>query len=149
MNINYDFFKKKNMKGFMLNQFLPATLIIVVGMYLVKGKVSPLYTFFSIIFLYYYSYFIHIFFHNLPDSLNPHFIHHNNKELPRLINLLIETLTDILFFVILYGFQKLINYEIFPSILILYYGIIYISVHIINFSLFGVESHKKHHTKKN
>ena len=36
MNINYDFFKKKNMKGFMLNQFLPATLIIVVGMYLVK-----------------------------------------------------------------------------------------------------------------
>ena len=51
MNINYDFFKKKNMKGFMLNQFLPATLIIVVGMYLVKGKVSPLYTFFSIIFL--------------------------------------------------------------------------------------------------
>ena len=149
MNINFNFFKKRDIREFLINQFMPAVLIITVGMYLVKGKISPPYALFSIIGLYYYSYFIHMFFHILPENINPHYLHHNNKKMSRVFNLLIETLTNILFFLILYVFQRIIRYDVFPNILILYYALIYISVHIINFSLFKIESHTKHHNKQN
>ena len=57
--------------------------------------------------------------------------------------------TDASLFYGLYLFQKLIGKEICPNILILYYGIIYVSIHIINYSIIGNENHKMHHTKKN
>ena len=116
--------------------------------YLVKKTISPIHSFLAILGLYYYSYFIHRAYHYIPEQINPHMIHHKNNTLTRVVNLTIECLTDSSFFVVLYFFQKLIGYELFPNILILYYGIIYVSVHIINFSIFGDENHKKHHDEK-
>tara|TARA_B110000285_G_C15137457_1_gene628070 strand:- start:3239 stop:3562 length:324 start_codon:yes stop_codon:yes gene_type:complete len=57
--------------------------------------------------------------------------------------------TNILFFFILFIFQKLINITIFPNTLIIYYGMIYTSVHIINYSVFGSNHHVKHHESIN
>ena len=147
MTINYNFFKKHNMRNFLSNQFLPAVILIITGVFLVRKYISPLYSSIAIIGLYFYSYFIHIFFHLIPENISPHYIHHNNDKISRGLNLMIETLTDTVFFVMLYFFQKIIKIEIFPNILILYYGIIYVSVHIINFSIFGNKNHKKHHKK--
>ena len=148
MAINYDFFKRTEMKHFLRNQFLTGFIVIVVGVYLVKKTISPIHSFLALLGLYYYSYFIHRAYHYIPEQINPHMIHHKNKKLARIVNLTIECLTDSSFFVVLYFFQKLIGYELFPNILILYYGIIYVSVHIINFSIFGDENHKKHHDEK-
>lgn len=149
MAINYNFFKKKDMKHFLRNQFLTGMTLIVVGVYLVRKDVSPIHSFLAIFGLYYYSYFIHRAYHYIPESINPHMIHHKNKNIARIINLMIECLTDMSFFAVLYLFQNLIGYQVFPNILILYYGIVYVSIHIINFSVFGNENHEKHHNEKN
>ena len=122
--------------------------LIVVGVYLVRKDVSPIHSFLAIFGLYYYSYFIHRAYHYIPESINPHMIHHKNKNIARIINLMIECLTDMSFFAVLYLFQNLIGYQVFPNILILYYGIVYVSIHIINFSVFGNENHEKHHNEK-
>ena len=148
MAINYNFFKKKDMKHFLRNQFLTGMTLIVVGVYLVRKDVSPIHSFLAIFGLYYYSYFIHRAYHYIPESINPHMIHHKNKNIARIINLMIECLTDMSFFAVLYLFQNLIGYQVFPNILILYYGIVYVSIHIINFSVFGNENHEKHHNEK-
>lgn len=148
MAINYNFFKKKDMKHFLRNQFLTGMTLIVVGVYLVRKDVSPIHSFLAIFGLYYYSYFIHRAYHYIPESINPHMIHHKNKDIARIINLMIECLTDMSFFAVLYLFQNLIGYQVFPNILILYYGIVYVSIHIINFSVFGNENHEKHHNEK-
>ena len=148
MGINYNFFKKKDMKKFLRNQFLTGMILILVGIYLVRKKISPIHSFLAIFGLYYYSYFVHKAYHYIPEQINPHMIHHKNKSISRIINLTIECLTDTSFFVILYFFQKFIGYKVFPDILILYYGIIYVSVHIINFSIFGNKNHEKHHNEK-
>tara|TARA_B100000768_G_C11267127_1_gene371632 strand:- start:53 stop:643 length:591 start_codon:yes stop_codon:yes gene_type:complete len=148
MAINYNFFKKKDMKHFLRNQFLTGMTLIVVGVYLVRKDVSPIHSFLAIFGLYYYSYFIHRAYHYIPESINPHTIHHKNKNIARIINLMIECLTDMSFFAVLYLFQNLIGYQVFPNILILYYGIVYVSIHIINFSVFGNENHEKHHNEK-
>ena len=75
-------------------------------------------------------------------------IHHKNKKITKIINLTIECLTNASFFYIVIFISKFYRISIFPNMLILYYGIIYVSVHIINFSLFGNDAHKKHHNEK-
>ena len=45
----------------------------------------------------------------------------------------------------IYYFNNRINYELFPPILIMYYGIIYITVHNINYSVLHIGNHQKHH----
>ena len=79
MAINYDFFKRKEMKDFLRNQFLTGFIVIVVGVYLVRKDISPLYSGLSILGLYYYSYFIHRAYHYIPESINPHMIHRNHQ----------------------------------------------------------------------
>lgn len=76
-------------------------------------------------------------------------IHYSNLKLNKFSILPIECFLNIFFFLGLYFFQKIINYKIFPDILILYYGIIYVSIHIINYSIIGDKNHEKHHNPKN
>ena len=140
----YDFFKKNNIKDFFKNQFLISIILIIIGIYLTKKKISPLYTIISLILLYFYSYFAHITFHLLPEIINPHLLHHV-KKINIILNLSIEIATNVFFFIFLYAFQKLINITIIPNILILYYGIIYVSIHIVNYSIFENKTHENHH----
>tara|TARA_Y100000816_G_C26101482_1_gene583925 strand:- start:32 stop:664 length:633 start_codon:yes stop_codon:yes gene_type:complete len=150
-NINFNFTSKKDMKQFLSLQFIPGFLLVMVGIYLVKDTVSPIKAGLSIMFLYFYSYFVHRFSHGLPDAINLHSVHHTENDLPYGANLLIESITDILFFAAVWGIQIVLNIKIIPSILIFYYGLIYVTVHMINFSLIGNPTHKQHHnadTKK-
>ena len=63
------------------------------------------------------------------------------------MNLSIELVTNIMFFVLFYYIQKILNIDVIPEILIFYYGFIYVTVHIINYSVFNCrEAHVLHHT---
>jgi hypothetical protein len=75
--------------------------------------------------------------------------HHSplkKDSLTSVIHWIIELFADITFFAILYFFQKLIRFEIVPPVLILYYGVIYVTVHVINYSIFhAAKKHVVHH----
>ena len=99
----------------------------------------------------FYSYFIHILFHKIPHKYNLHLKYHHNSEqnstkIGKIVSFIIEfLLVDVGVFFLLYLLQKLVNYELFPPILILYYGIIYVTVHNINYSILHIGNHTKHH----
>ena len=89
------------------------------------------------------SYFIHKLLHYLPNIINLHLnAHHNSDENPNILykflNLSIELFTNIMFFVIFYFIQKILKINFVPEIVIFYYGFIYVSIHIINYSIFHV-----------
>ena len=79
MTINYKFFEKESMEGFMKKQFLPSFVLITFGAYLVKKEVSPIYSFFVLWALYFYSYYSHVVVHWIPKTINPHLLHIENR----------------------------------------------------------------------
>lgn len=143
---------KEKLPNFFCNQLIPNSIILILAIYLTIHKYSPIHTMISISILFFYSYFIHMLFHLFPNFINVHMIFHhtnnnnNNNVVKKYIYLLIETFVNIGFFIIFYFLQKLLHVEYVPTILIVFYGIIYISVHIINYSIFHTsEKHIKHH----
>ena len=143
--------EKTHLPNFLRNQFISFFCVFVFGCLLTYKKYSPIHTGFAIFILFFYSYFIHIAFHNLPDIINLHVNHHHNAEenkniINKLLNFLLEFATNVIFFVIFYYFQKLMNIHLVPNIIIFYYGFIYVTVHNINYSFFHVaEEHVLHH----
>lgn len=143
--------QKNYLPMFFRNQFIPNFTVFILGLLLTYKKYSPIVVGISIIILYFYSYFIHILFHNFPEIINIHVNRHHNYEenkniISRAFNLFIEFLTNILFFVIFYYFQKLLGIHFVPEIIIFYYGFIYVTVHNINYSIFhAAEQHVLHH----
>ena len=151
----FHLFLKDKLPYFFYNQFIPNFIIFILAVILTYKKYSPFLTGFSILALYLYSYFIHKLFHYLPQSINIHLnYHHNHIEnqivILKYINLLIELISNIMFFVIFYYIQKLLNINFVPKILIFYYGFIYVSIHIINYSIFHMaDTHVLHHKTSN
>jgi len=146
-----NFIKYSNFPNYIENQFIHSYIILIGAFILGNKKYYPIITFFSMIFLYLYSYFIHKLFHNLPKPFNVHMDYHHNSNneksiISKYINLIIELISNILFFAIIYFIQALININIIPNIFIFYYGFIYVSTHIINYSLFHLSpEHVIHH----
>lgn len=145
-----DIITKSRLPNYFYNQFIPSFMVLIFGLLLGYKKYSPLLIMISITILYYYSYFIHRLFHNFPKFMNIHMKFHHNKNnkniVMKYINLLIELITNIMFFVIFYFVQKLFFTNFVPEIYIFYYGFIYVSVHIINYSLFhAAPEHIIHH----
>jgi len=151
MYLNIDFFSKETFKKFLYNQFSYTFVLVIFGIILTYKTISPFYTAFLMVGLMYYSYFIHMLLHIIPQRYNPHLAFHHNVDQNftnngRIISFIIEALfVDVGFFLLLYYFQIFINYELFPPILIMYYGIIYITVHNINYSILHIGNHQKHH----
>jgi len=142
---------KDKLPYFFRNQFIPNFIVFILGILLTYKLYSPLLISASIIILYFYSYFIHIIFHYFPDIINIHINRHHNSEennepVLKTINLLIELFANIMFFVIFYYIQKLLSIRFVPEIILFYYGFIYVSVHIINYSIFHkARAHVLHH----
>lgn len=155
MYLNTDFFSKETFKKFLYNQFSYTFVLVLFGIILTHKTISPFYTVILMVGLMYYSYFIHYLLHIIPENLSPHLTFHHNTEQNstdngRIISFIIEAFfVDIGIFAILYFFQIFIHYELFPPILIMYYGIIYITIHNINYSVFHIGNHKKHHLGDN
>lgn len=119
-------------------------------------NVSPIATLIMLSALFYYSYFIHRLAHLLPPPFDIHMTYHHSNaagtaSLPsRIINFVIETLTDCAFFGMIYLVQVWLNIHIMPTFLLFYYGFIYVTIHMINYSLLHVSpEHIQHHTSCN
>ena len=143
--------QKTHLPDFLNKQFIPNFCFYVFAFLLTHKKYSPISVGFAISIIFVYSYFIHIAFHNLPNIINIHINQHHNNEINkniinRILNLLLEFVTNIFFFVLFYYFQNLLNIHLVPNIIIFYYGFVYITVHNINYSLFHAsEEHIIHH----
>jgi len=137
MKLNINFFGKETFKKYLYNHQPYQIIIVLFGIILTYKTISPFYSTFLIFGLGFYSYFMHVVLHMIPEKYNPHLlIHHNiNKPDKNIFHNIKSIILDICCFFILYYFQILINYELFPPILILYYSIIYITVNNINYSI--------------
>jgi hypothetical protein len=148
MKFNTNFFGKEIFKDYLYNQQSYEMIIILFGIILTYKTISPFYSIFLIFGLGFYYYFTHILLHMIPEKYNPHLLLHHNKESEKNILHIIKSIFfDICCFFILYYFQILINYELFPPILILYYGIIFITVNNINYSIFHLGNYSHHLNK--
>ena len=79
-------------------------------------------------------YFIHIFFTlYIPKSINIHLLHHSSGNL----HLFIELFTNFIWFLIFYFINYFLLCGLIPNILIFFTMIIYLTTHIINYSMLG------------
>lgn len=144
---------KNSLPNLFSEQAIPNSIVGICSMYLTYEKYSPIQSVLSVILLFFYAYFIHKKFHFMPDLINLHMKYHHNKiidSLEKNMNLIIETVVNIVFFLIFYLFQKLIHIQFVPTVIIFFYGFIYVSIHIINYSIFHIaEKHIKHHNTSN
>lgn len=79
----------------------------------------------------------------------PHiFIHHNNEfDVPRWLNLLQEAITNMLSYLILLLFQYLAGVELFSTSIVVSVALLYVIIHIADYSILGNAGHKLHHEK--
>ena len=149
MKFNTNFFGKEMFKNYLYNHQPYEVIIILFGIILTYKTISPFYSIFLIFVLGFYSYFMHILLHNIPEKYNPHLLlHHDTKQTEKnILHNINAIFFDIFCFFILYYFQILINYELIPPILILYYSIIYTSVNNINYSMFHLGKYSQHLNK--
>ena len=146
ITIQWSFFNKENLPKFFENHFMEILMIYVFSLLLMRNTtISPIVTLVSMYFLFVYSYFIHRIIHMIPREYNPHLLfHHSDNKNDYWFNWIIESIINVMFFVILYLINVYINK--IPSVLILYYVMIYVSVHVINYSIFHLgENHRNHH----
>uniref|UniRef100_A0A6C0LB91 Fatty acid hydroxylase domain-containing protein n=1 Tax=viral metagenome TaxID=1070528 RepID=A0A6C0LB91_9ZZZZ len=142
---------KNTLPHLICHQFIPGFTFLVLGILLTYKTISPIRTALSIILIFLYSYFIHKLFHHLPKPINIHmFIHHNHKNennsFVKYTNLFIECLMNIFFFVLFYYIQQGLSNHFVPNIIIFYYGFVYTTIHIINYSIFHCsKAHVIHH----
>jgi hypothetical protein len=108
------------------------------------------------IFIWFWAYFIHRLYHILPSTgifryINIHLsLHHDHeKVLPRPLELVLETFQNAIWFGILYVLQELTDIHIVPTSIIVFALLVYSSVHIINYSVFGSEKHRQQHLLPN
>jgi hypothetical protein len=143
---------KNKLLKFLNSQFIVYFILFTFGLILTHNKYSPVRIIISLIFLNVFSHFIHVMVHI--DSITSffHLYFHHNHELNeniyfKTLSLFIETFVNIFGnFLIIYFIQKIIGIEYIPNIILFYYGFIYVTVHIINYSLFhATKTHVLHH----
>jgi hypothetical protein len=108
------------------------------------------------LFLLAYSYFGHVAIHYATsrDSwtgwLNPHiFIHHDKwMDVPRWLDLTIETVVNLGSFLLLFPLQRLLGIHWLSTSMVWAAGLLYVAVHILDYSLLGDANHKVHHQKE-
>lgn len=154
----FELLKKGSFPNYFYNQFIQIFTIIIIALILGYKKYSPIIILVSILILYFYSYFIHRLFHTIPEYLNcinihmrfHHNVEENKNKFIKTVEWLIELFVNIMFFVIFYFIQTILRIDFVPEIIIFYYGFIYVTVHVINYSLFHTsQKHIIHHTSCN
>jgi hypothetical protein len=109
---------------------------------------SPYLPAIGLIIMYGWIYFVHRGLHMLPKTiLNPHvyFHHQHDKTIDRRIELCMETVNDLCMGFSLLLLQNLVGIHIVPTSVIVFYSLLYCSVHIVNYSIIGSTTHRNHH----
>jgi hypothetical protein len=142
-----------------IEEFMQAYLAVIVGWFAMISILGlPAFSLASCVFqtmlLLGWTYFGHILAHYVSENeyihyINPHiFIHHNNElGVPRWLNLLQESITNMLSFLILLWLQYLVGIEVFSTSIVVSVGLLYVIVHIADYSILGNAGHKLHHEK--
>jgi len=81
------------------------------------------------------------------NILNPHIsIHHNHDiEMPRWLDLILETVVNLIPFCVLEITQRILGIQIFSTTAILATAFLYIIIHIFDYSIHGNLAHSRHH----
>jgi len=133
--------------------YLPISIVTTVCSLFLEYQYTP---FIQIItgsmFSWFWAYGIHRIHHSIPSTglfyyLNPHIsIHHSHvKVFPRWLDLSIECLQNMAWFIPLYILQELTDIHIVPNSIIALSLLVYASVHYINYSLFESKKHIAQH----
>lgn len=106
----------------------------------------------QVIVLLLYTYFGHRFAHTISqytpiNYINPHiFVHHNNiYNLPRWLNLLQEAFMNAFAFLIILVIQYLCGIHIFSTSIVVCAALLYVFIHIADYSFRGNKEHTLHH----
>ena len=99
-----------------------------------------------------WTYFGHVLAHYVSQNkyvhyLNPHmFIHHTNEfNVPRWVNLLQETILNMSSFLIILLIQYLLGVHVFSTSIVVAVALLYVIIHIGDYSLNHNDGHKLHH----
>jgi hypothetical protein len=132
--------------------------VIVVWVYIGSLLALPKYSIWNAVLqaicILFWSYGGHVLAHKVSETgpfhkLNPHvFLHHNKSiDLPRWLELIIEAIVNFFGFFILYIVQIFFQFELFSPSLLLGAAFLYITIHILDYSVRGNTNHRLHHTK--
>lgn len=133
--------------------YLPMSIVTTTCSLFLEYQYTPfIHIMTGALFSWYWAYGIHRIHHSIPSTgifyyLNPHIsIHHSDtKVLPRWLDLTIECLQNMAWFVPLYILQEVSNIHIVPNSIIALSLLVYASVHYINYSLFESKKHIAQH----
>ena len=135
---------------FLHSYFFVLLLSYLLGIFLVYPKYGLLSIGLQLSALNFYVYGIHRLSHSMPSIfVNYHMYSHHNKKLglPRPLELACEFLCDFSWFLLLMAAQYLLKLDILSNTLILFIGLWYSSVHVLNLSLGDSKEHRIHHTE--
>jgi hypothetical protein len=141
------FFKETLLQIFKV-QMICISLLFLFSILLTYKKTSPFLSIISISIIFILSYLIHIIFSlNIFKNISPHLIfHHNDDENINKKYLFIEFFINIFLFIIIYFINYYLLFGFIPNILIFYSATIYVTNHLINYSLLNLSpSHILHH----
>lgn len=153
-----DFSSLENLEEGILNQFPTIVIYWLCSLFLAWPAYSWWQITAGIVFMYFWIHTIHRLLHEVPTEgllglFNTHMkYHHQPKEakpLSRPLELFLETFTDLGMNLLLLGIQIVIGIHFVPPIVILFFTLSYMSIHIVNYSIFGSETHKRHHLSIN
>ena len=107
---------------------------------------------FGIMFMHAWVYFVHRGLHLLPNiPLNTHmFFHHEtDKTIHRALELVFEAITDSCMNLSIIPVQWLLGINLIPLPCVLLFTTAYVSIHILNYSMYGTVTHRRHHESLN
>ena len=139
---------------FLRNYGLVIFVWVVLISFLGSPTFGPISSAVQTIALLFWAYFGHIAAHKISafkpfDVLNPHMsIHHKNTwNVPRWANLLQETIVNLAGFLFILPLQTLFGVQVFSTSIVVAAGLLYVLVHIADYSIRGNQLHKEHHAQ--
>jgi hypothetical protein len=145
-----------------LYSYGPTIIMFTLSLFILqKEKYSTLHIITSSLYLWMLVYFVHRSIHYLPIDtciyyINLHLrLHHEKKGyISRFIELSIETIQQVIWFIVYAIFQYILDIQIVSNTALLFMAILYTSTHTINYSLLGSNvtksyKHESHHKNPN
>ncbi len=145
-------FDKSSLSNYFKYAFIPYFIIYILAV-LLTPSTSSIITMFTYALLILYTYLFHILLHLVPYPFDLHMRYHHAEEFQNsteeLIAFWIEVLVDSGMFVIFYFIKEALSLKFLDNRVIVFIGMMYVSVHMINYSTFHVSpSHCLHHTSE-
>ena len=147
-----DFTKRDSVMKFVGTTSLTSLVLLVFSIVLSSPEKEWYQAVIGLMIMYVWVYFVHRSLHSLPmdnflQNFNTHYIFHHGPEkiLDRRIELAIEMVNDFFMSFSVLVVQWITGIWIVPISVILFYAFTYTSAHIINYSIIGSETHRKHH----